>query len=84
MGDSQLVVKQLIEEYKCNNPKLLDYLKSANTLLEQFADIVIMQVPQNSNEIANDLGQRASSFKLSIFEINQVETREHQLIKEKD
>ena len=64
-------------EYKCNNLSLWNFLESANALLKQFANVIIMHAPQGSDEIANDLAQQASNFKQDIFEINQVEIGEN-------
>ena len=57
LGDSQPVIKQVIGEYKCNNPTLMKSLEIARALLEQFTEVTISHVPQNDNETANDLAQ---------------------------
>ena len=43
--DSQLVVKQLVKEYKCNNPVLMELLELARSLLQQFAEVTISHIP---------------------------------------
>ena len=48
-GDSLLVVKQLVGEYKCNNPVLMEFLELARSLLQQFAEVTICCVPQSDN-----------------------------------
>ena len=55
MGDSQLVVNQLLGEYKCNSPILEEYLEEAKGLLEDFANVIISHIPRTSNKVANDL-----------------------------
>ena len=57
LGDSQLVIQQLSEEYQCNNPYLLLYNEPANELLHQFVDVTITHISKDENEEANDLAQ---------------------------
>ena len=77
-GDSQLVIKQLAGEYKCNNLTLMDLLDLARSLLQQFIEVTISQVPQNDNEVANDLAQLASKFRLGSNKINTIDMTETQ------
>ena len=55
MGDSQLVINQLLGEYKCNSPALEGYLEEARSLLEHFANVIISHIPGTFNETTNDL-----------------------------
>ena len=73
MGDSQLVINQLLGEYKCNSPVLEEYLEEAKGLLEHFADIIISHIPRTSNEAANNLAQHASRYRLTILGVNTIE-----------
>ena len=73
MGDSQLVINQLLGEYRCNSPTLQGYLEKAQTLLECFVDVLISHVPKASNEIANNLAQHASGYKSMTPYINTME-----------
>ena len=73
LGDSQLVFEQLIGEYKCNNPTLMNLLNLARTLLQQFAEVTITHVPWNNNEVANELAQQASGFWLESNEVNAID-----------
>ena len=66
MGDSQIVINQLLGEYKCNSPTLEGYLEEARALLEYFADVIISHVPRTCNEIANDLMQHVSGYKFIV------------------
>ncbi|XP_072090593.1 uncharacterized protein [Arachis hypogaea] len=53
-GDSQLVLKQLSKEFKCNNEKLQTYLTTAWELLTSFRKVSLVQIPRVHNEIANE------------------------------
>jgi len=64
-GDSELVVKQLTKEYKCISENLFSYFVCANSLLNNFESISIQHVPRIVNQVANDLAQIASGYKIS-------------------
>ena len=55
LGDSQLIIKQLIGEYNCYNPRLVECYESAVKLLHLFADAVVEYIPRSENGLANDL-----------------------------
>ncbi|KAK2972389.1 hypothetical protein RJ640_022107 [Escallonia rubra] len=63
-GDSQLVVKQLNREFKCNAPGLEMYFSIATYLLARFDDVTITHVPQINNTSANVMAQLASGLKV--------------------
>nr|KYP36187.1 Uncharacterized protein Mb2253c family [Cajanus cajan] len=64
-GDSQLVIKQLTQEYKCLNEKLIEFKTRAAQLLNAFDEVELQHIPRNSNTIANELAQIASGYKVS-------------------
>nr|KYP61406.1 Retrovirus-related Pol polyprotein from transposon opus [Cajanus cajan] len=64
-GDSQLVIKQLTREYKCMNEKLLECNSRATALLNSFDEVQLEHISHNENEIANELAQIASEYKIS-------------------
>ena len=64
-GDSQLVVKQLAQEYKCVSYNLTKYCIVASKLLKKFDEVIIEHIPRNLNEDANELAQLASGYKVS-------------------
>ncbi|XP_020238928.1 uncharacterized protein LOC109817973 [Cajanus cajan] len=64
-GDSQLVIKQLTREYKCMNEKLLECNSRATALLNSFDEVQLEHISRNENEIANELAQIASGYKIS-------------------
>ena len=63
LGDSQLVIWQLIGEYQCNNPKLLHCYETTNELLQQFVDVTITHIPRKENKELNGLAQQAFGYK---------------------
>ncbi|KAK2976012.1 hypothetical protein RJ640_000171, partial [Escallonia rubra] len=58
--DSQLVIKQLNGEFKCNAPGLEMYFSNASYLLTKFDDVTITHVPRIDNGSANVMAQLAS------------------------
>ena len=65
IGDSQLVLRRLIREYKCNNLLLAPYYTASTQLLDSFHSVDFEYVPRESNWEANELAQIASSVKMS-------------------
>ncbi|XP_072080195.1 uncharacterized protein [Arachis hypogaea] len=63
-GDSQLVLKQLSREFKCNNEKLQTYLTTAWELLTSFQKVSLVHIPRIHNKIANELAQIASKYRI--------------------
>ncbi|KAK2991826.1 hypothetical protein RJ640_006386 [Escallonia rubra] len=63
-GDSQLVIKQLNGEFKCNAPGLEMYFSIASYLLTKFDDVTIIHVPRIDNGSANVMAQLASGLKV--------------------
>ncbi|XP_058784623.1 uncharacterized protein LOC131659451 [Vicia villosa] len=64
-GDLELVIKQLMKEYKCIKENLIMYFVIANRLLKKFKYIDIKHVPGIKNQEANDLAHIASGYKIS-------------------
>ena len=49
IGDSQLVIKQLIREYRCTSLSLAPYFTAAIQLVDSFENVSYMHVPRESN-----------------------------------
>ena len=64
-GDSELVIKQLTKEYKCIKEHLIKYFIVANTLLRKFEYVHLEHLPRIDNQVANELAQIASGYKVS-------------------
>ncbi|KAK2986185.1 hypothetical protein RJ640_006220 [Escallonia rubra] len=63
-GDSQLVIKQLNREFKCNAPGLEMCFSIATYLLANFDDITLTHIPRINNSSANVMAQLASGLKV--------------------
>ena len=64
IGDSQLTLWQLTEDYKCNNLLLAPYFTSAIQFLYSFDNLEFEHVPRESNWEANELAQISPSVKM--------------------
>ena len=65
IGDSLLVVKQVVREYRCLSLNLIKYLTMVARLLYEFDEEIIQHVARKQNYEANDLAQIASKYKVS-------------------
>ena len=61
IGDSQLVLWQLIGEYKCNNLLLAPYYTASTQLLDSFHSVDFEYMPRKSNSDVDEL--RTSSLR---------------------
>ncbi|XP_062021144.1 uncharacterized protein LOC133737640 [Rosa rugosa] len=64
LGDSQLVINQLVKEFKCTSWSLLPYYALADQLAEAFDRISFVHIPRKDNSDANEMAQLASGMKL--------------------
>ncbi|KAH9314996.1 hypothetical protein KI387_023623, partial [Taxus chinensis] len=53
VGDSQLIIKQVNDEYKVKDEKLIPYKKLVETLKEYFVRITFEQIPRAQNRSAD-------------------------------
>ena len=60
-SDSQLVVKQVTEEYQARGERMVAYLKSAQVLLKSFDKYNVIQVPRADNTYVDALARLAST-----------------------
>jgi ribonuclease HI len=60
-GDSQLIIKQVRRECRCNEPKLAAYLLHVKKLEKDFTALELQHVPRADNSAADDFSQRAST-----------------------
>jgi ribonuclease HI len=63
VGDSKLVVYQLMEEYRCKSKSLFPLWMWCRELMTQFRYINLYWIPRSQNAEANDLAQKASGCK---------------------
>ncbi|KAK2382471.1 hypothetical protein QL285_070004 [Trifolium repens] len=82
-GDSELVLKQLTQEYKCVKEHLTKYFVIASSLLDCFDHVDIEHIPRLENQEANDLAQIASGYKMSKEKLTQlIEIKEKMVLQE--
>ncbi|XP_050229204.1 uncharacterized protein LOC126678343 [Mercurialis annua] len=65
-GDSLLVIKQVIGEFKCESELLIIYCNKARHLIEGFQDTRIEYTERADNGVANDLAQHGSGYKINL------------------
>ncbi|XP_024196443.1 uncharacterized protein LOC112199695 [Rosa chinensis] len=63
-GDSQLVINQLQEKYRCASWLLVPYLNRTIELLDQFDNVDLEHIPRQRNFAANELAQLATGITL--------------------
>lgn len=64
-GNSELVVKQITNEYLCIKENLIMYFIIVNRLIKHFDYVDIQHVPRLENQEADDLAQIASRYMVS-------------------
>ncbi|KAJ3698911.1 hypothetical protein LUZ61_002616 [Rhynchospora tenuis] len=60
-SDSQLVVNQILKEYKTQDDTLIKYLKKVEQLMSGFDKVLVEHVPRGQNETADALSKLAKS-----------------------
>ena len=60
-SDSQLVVRQINEEYQALEEKMAAYLRRAQELLRSFSSFTIRQIPRSQNAEGDALARLASA-----------------------
>ncbi|XP_050908269.1 uncharacterized protein LOC127121881 [Lathyrus oleraceus] len=71
-GDSELVIRQITQEYKYIKENFLRYFVMATQLLEYFEIVGIMHVPRMDNQEANGLAQIAYGYKISKSRLQEI------------
>ena len=69
MGDSLLVISQLVGEYECKNDVLVIYNEKFRELMNSFRLVILKHVSREQNVEANDLSKGASGYKLMAKDI---------------
>ncbi|KAM2959948.1 hypothetical protein FF1_029703 [Malus domestica] len=63
-GDSKLIINQLLTEYEVKKDDLIPYFRLATQLLQEFETVTLEHVPRKENQMADALGNLASSMTL--------------------
>jgi ribonuclease HI len=61
-GDSQLIIKQVRGECRCNEPRLTAYLLHVRKVEKSFDALELQHVPRTNNSAADELSTRASTW----------------------
>jgi ribonuclease HI len=64
-GDSELIIKQLNDQYECRNDILRNYYEECKEILKDFQLVILQHIPREHNEEANRLAQSASGYRES-------------------
>ena len=72
-SNSQLMVKQVTEEYQAQGEKMAAYLRSAHILLKSFSGYSIVQVPRVDNTYTDALACLASTKEVDLLRLIPVE-----------
>ena len=83
IGDSQLVLRQLTREFKCNSLLLTPYFIVTIQLLDSFDNVEFEHVPRESSWKANELAQIAYGVKIGkelTHKLIMIEKKNHPLI----
>jgi ribonuclease HI len=62
-GDSELVLKQLNDQYECKSDALKNYCEECTEILKSFQLVILQHIPREHNEEANRLAQSASGYR---------------------
>jgi ribonuclease HI len=62
-GDSELVIKQLNDQYECKSDALRNYYEECREILKSFQLVILQHIPREHNEEANRLAQSASGYR---------------------
>jgi ribonuclease HI len=65
LGDSQLVVQQILGTYQCLDGILNSYLKKCWDIMCSFDEFGIRHISRTENSRANDLAQEASGYRIT-------------------
>jgi hypothetical protein len=62
-GDSELVIKQLNDQYECRSDILRNYYEECKEILKSFQLVIMQHIPREHNEEANRLSQSTSGYR---------------------
>jgi len=66
-GDSELVIKQVKDEYQAHHPQMRQYRNVVLDILRMFLEYTLSVVPRSQNLMVDSLATTASNFKIPIF-----------------
>src|SRR5262249_40882253 len=66
IGDSQLVLRQVLSKYRSRDPKLKLYCKLVKAVVKQFRKLTYVHTPRSQNVLADSLASLASSLDIPL------------------
>jgi len=66
IGDSQLILRQVLAKYRTRDPKLKLYRKLVKAVVNQFKKLAYVHTPRSQNILANSLASLASSLEIPL------------------
>jgi ribonuclease HI len=69
-GDSELIVRQMLGQYRVKNPDLKELYDEAQSLIHEFEDAKIEHNLRHKNELADKLANLAMDRKAEVTEVN--------------
>ena len=62
IGDSQVVLRQVLRKYRTRDLKLIPYQKLVDRMTKKFCEIVFLHVPRSQNILADSLASLSSAY----------------------
>ena len=62
MGDSQVILRQVLRKYRTRDPKLISYQRLVDKMMKKFRRIVFVHVPRSKNILEDSLTSLSSSY----------------------
>ena len=66
MGDSQVILRQVLRKYQTRDPKLIPYQKLVDKVTKKFCKIIFVHVPRSQNILTDSLASLSSAFSFSL------------------
>ena len=68
MGDSQVILRQVLRKYRTRDLKLIPYQKLVDKMTKKFRRIVFVHVLQSQNILADSLASLSSSYSFPLHQ----------------
>ena len=68
IGDSQVILRQVLKKYRTRDPKLIPYQRLVDKMTKKFRRIVFVHVPRSQNILADSLASLSSSYSFPLHQ----------------
>ena len=68
MGDSQVILRQVLRKYQTRDPKLIPYQRLVDKMTKKFRRIVFVHVPRSQNILADSLASLSPSYSFPLHQ----------------